>query len=201
MIVNIKSPEKIIDNIKKELIIAVIDRKHGFHTPVFSNIKKHNQAASRVVVLRKFDPIKMKIIFHTDYRSKKIEEINLCPETNFLFYEKKIKTQLRITTVSKIHYKDKLSKNAWEKSKLSSRKCYLTNASPSSLAKTPTDGLPKHLLGIDPNKDESEKGYNNFSVIDNQIKTIDWLYLSSSGHRRLLITIDNIKNDYQWLIP
>ena len=135
------------------------------------------------------------------YRSKKIEEINLCPETNFLFYEKKIKTQLRITTVSKIHYKDKLSKNAWEKSKLSSRKCYLTNASPSSLAKTPTDGLPKHLLGIDPNKDESEKGYNNFSVIDNQIKTIDWLYLSSSGHRRLSITIDNIKNDYQWLIP
>lgn len=197
----IKSPEKIIDDIKKQLIIGVNDRKHGFHTPVFSNIKKNKQIGSRIVVLRKFDPIKMKIIFHTDYRSKKIDEINLNPETNFLFYEKKIKIQLRITTVSKIHHNEKISKNIWEESKLSSRKCYLTNYPPSSLTETSTDGLPKHLVGIDPSEEESKKGYNNFSVIDNQIKTIDWLYLSSNGHRRLLITISNIKNNYQWLIP
>ena len=37
--------------------------------------------------------------------------------------------------------------------------------------------------------EESEKGYKNFTVVQNQIQQIDWLYLAASGHRRLKIII------------
>ena len=190
----------IFTNIQSELKKGVINRNHGFHTPVFSNISKNGKINSRIIVLRRFNSLSMKINFHSDIRSKKINDIKLNPETGFLFYDNKIKIQLRITTKSLIHYKDKITQQAWDKVILSSRKCYLTQQAPSSCIDNPGDGLSKHLLGINPTKDESKNGYNNFAVISNKIDKIEWLCLSSSGHRRLLIKIDS-KNNYQWLIP
>ena len=201
MIVNIKSPEKIIDNIKKELIIAVIDRKHGFHTPVFSNIKKHNQVASRVVVLRKFDPINMILNFHTDYRSPKVSNLKQNNKSMLVFYDHKLKIQMRIKTTSIINYQNEIAKEMWDKTKLLSRKCYLTSKDPSSLTTLPEDGIPEHLIGKEPEFEESEKGYKNFTVIENKINEIDWLYLEISGHRRLNLFFENNKPQFHWLIP
>jgi len=76
-----------------------------------------------------------------------------------------------------------------ENTKLSSRKYYLSKKSPGSKTNLPKDGLSSHLTKIDPNKEESEVGYNNFVVINDEIKSIDWLYLSSWGRRRLKIDI------------
>ena len=94
-----------------------------------------------------------------------------------------------------------MSKNAWELAPLSSRKCYLTEKAPSSITTLPEDGIPKHLKGKDPSKDESEKGYDNFAVIENQIQNIDWLYLTSSGHKRLNIDFENFEPVFKWIIP
>ena len=74
----------------------------------------------------------MNLNFHSDIRSKKIEDIKLNPKTNFVFYDSKIKTQLRMTTDSKIYYNDNVCQKAWEKTKLMSRKCYLTKKAPST---------------------------------------------------------------------
>ena len=52
-----------------------------------------------------------------------------------------------------------------ENTKLSSRKYYLSKKSPGSKTNLPKDGLSSHLTKIDPNKEESEVGYNNFVVI------------------------------------
>lgn len=197
----IHNTEKIFDNIKIQLSEGVKNRQHGFHTPIFSNLKKDGRTSSRMVVLRKFDSSKMKINFHSDIRSKKIQEVKLKPETNFLFYDPKIKIQLRLTTFSTVHHNDNVTLMAWNQTQLLSRKCYLTESAPSSLSKIATDGLPKHLQGTDPSRNESEKGYINFSVISNRIKQIEWLYLSSAGHRRLLININSKKQIYNWLIP
>ena len=86
-------------------------------------------------------------------------------------------------------------------SKLSSRKCYLALKPPGSNTNIDEDSIPKHLKNKDPEKQESEKGYNNFVVVENIIKNIEWLYLSSSGHKRLLINLNNKDNKFQWLIP
>tara|TARA_Y100001970_G_scaffold255842_1_gene332969 strand:+ start:1287 stop:1892 length:606 start_codon:yes stop_codon:yes gene_type:complete len=196
-----KKPEIILSEIKLKLTNAVIDRKHSFHTPVFSNITIDNKISSRIVVLRKYNPQKNILNFHTDIRSKKIIEIRKNPETYFVFYSYKDKIQLRINTISKIHHQNNISKKNWEKTKLSSRKCYLAIKSPSSISKIATDSIPENFLGKDPELKESEKGYKNFSVIENEIKDIEWLYLSANGHRRLIISNINKNVKYNWLIP
>ena len=64
-----ENPNKIFNNIKELLLIGAKDRKHAFHTPVFSNNNKDNLVNSRVVVLRKFDEKALKLNFHTDMHS------------------------------------------------------------------------------------------------------------------------------------
>ena len=71
-----ENPRIIFDDIKKLLTIGVKDRKHGFHTPVFSNLYQDSSIESRIVVMRKFDSEKMIINFHTDFRSPKVNSLN-----------------------------------------------------------------------------------------------------------------------------
>lgn len=196
-----ENPNNIFSLIQIKLSKAVKNRFHGFHIPVFSNLTHNNSVNSRVVVLRNFDPKKLIINFHTDFRSKKINEIIKNPNTFFLFYDYKDKMQLRINTKSFINHKNNITKKSWDMTKLSSRKCYLAKQSPGSKSNFPDDGIPKHLIGINPHEKESQAGYENFVVIENKIKNIEWLYLSSSGHRRLFIDFNNNKIKHQWLIP
>jgi len=196
-----ENPKLIFQNIKGLLSLAVTDRHHTFHTPVFTNNNQNNSVESRIVVLRKFDKDLLKLNFHTDFRSPKVGDLKHNVDSSFVFYDFKLKIQLRIKTQSIINHKNDLSKNMWGKTGLSSRKCYLSEKGPSSKTTLPEDGISNHLKGIDPSREVSEKGYNNFTVIENEIKIIDWLYLASSGHRRLLINIKNSNPEFEWIIP
>ena len=149
----------------------------------------------------KFDEEKLLLNFHTDFRSPKILDLKKNNNSSFLFYDHSIKIQLRIKTLSSINNQNEIAKQSWDLTQLSSRKCYLTKKRPSSKTNIPEDGLPKHLQGIDPTKNESEGGYNNFAVIQNKIESIDWLYLSYSGHKRLSINFKNNIPEFSWLIP
>ena len=197
----IESPDLILNDIINHLSKGVKDRNHGFHTPIFNNISLLNIIDSRIVILRKFDSQNLILNFHTDLRSNKIQGLRKNLNTLFVFYDSSIKIQLRIKTSSSIHHNDEVTKNSWEQTSLSSRKCYLTLKAPSSSTNIPEDGLPHHLQGINPTKQESESGYENFVVIENTILHIDWLYLSSQGHRRLSINLASAMPSFEWIIP
>tara|TARA_B100000579_G_C22755690_1_gene816313 strand:- start:139 stop:744 length:606 start_codon:yes stop_codon:yes gene_type:complete len=196
-----ENPESIFEDIKKLLKKGIKDRSHAYHTPTFSNISKNHYLNSRVIVLRKFDEKKLLLNFHTDLRSPKVKDLIENNKSNFLFYDSTIKIQLRIQTISIINNQNNVTKESWNLTSLSSRKCYLTTKAPSSKTTIPQDGLPKNLIGIDPSKEISEQGYKNFTVIENKIKNIDWLYLSSLGHRRLKINFNKVKPEFFWIIP
>ena len=196
-----ENTNEIFEYIKKNLAKGVKDRKHTFHTPVFSNINDENSVESRVVVLRQFDSHNMILNFHTDIRSPKVNDLKKNSHSLFVFYDHKLKLQLRIKTVSIINNQNNITKEMWGKTKLSSRKCYLTAKAPSSVTSLPEDGIDESLEGKDPTLMESEKGYKNFTVIENQIQQIDWLYLASSGHRRLKVILKEKIPYFEWMIP
>tara|TARA_B100000401_G_scaffold25872_1_gene15445 strand:- start:42 stop:653 length:612 start_codon:yes stop_codon:yes gene_type:complete len=196
-----ENTHEIFEEIKTNLTRGVKDRKHAFHNPVFCNVDQDGGVDSRVVVLRKFDPINMILNFHTDYRSPKVSNLKQNNKSMLVFYDHKLKIQMRIKTTSIINYQNEIAKEMWDKTKLLSRKCYLTSKDPSSLTSLPEDGIPEHLTGKEPEFEESEKGYKNFTVIENKINEIDWLYLEISGHRRLNLLFQNNKPQFQWLIP
>lgn len=196
-----ENTHEIFEEIKTNLTRGVKDRKHAFHNPVFCNVDQDGGVDSRVVVLRKFDPINMILNFHTDYRSPKVSNLKQNNKSMLVFYDHKLKIQMRIKTTSIINYQNEIAKEMWDKTKLLSRKCYLTSKDPSSLTSLPEDGIPEHLTGKEPEFEESEKGYKNFTVVENKINEIDWLYLEISGHRRLKLTFKNSEPEYNWLIP
>ena len=196
-----ENSSEIFEDIKRNLTRGVKDRKHSFHTPVFSNIDNEDGITSRVVVLRKFDSANMLLNFHTDFRSPKTFSLQQNNNSLFVFYDHKLKIQLRIKTTSIINNQNKVTEEMWDKTKLFSRKCYLTEKAPSSPTNLPEDGIDESLGGKEPTLEESEKGYKNFTVVQNQIKQIDWLYLAASGHRRLKIIIEKKIPSFQWIIP
>ena len=109
-----ENPKVIFDNIKELLTIGAKDRHHTFHMPVFSNKNQNNSIDSRIVVLRKFNESNLKLNFHTDFRSPKIVNLQKDNNSSFLFYDFKLKIQLRIITFSIINNKNNVSKNAWD---------------------------------------------------------------------------------------
>ena len=196
-----ENSSEIFEDIKRNLTRGVKDRKHSFHTPVFSNIDNEDGITSRVVVLRQFDSENMVLNFHTDFRSPKTFSLQENNNSLFVFYDHKMKTQLRIKTTSTVNNQNNITEEMWEETKLFSRKCYLTEKAPSSFTDFPEDGIDENLRGKEPSVEESEKGYKNFTVVQNQIQKIDWLYLAASGHRRLKITMQDKIQSYQWIIP
>ena len=196
-----ENTDEIYKDIKRNLARGVKDRKHNFHTPVFCNLNNDGEIESRVVVLRKFDPLKMLLNFHTDFRSPKANNLQNKKSSLFVFYDHRLKIQMRIKTTSTLNNQNNIAKEMWDKTKLLSRKCYLTEKDPSSSTSFPEDGIPEHLVGKEPNFEESEKGFKNFTVVENKINEIDWLYLEMSGHRRLNIIFKNERPEFQWIIP
>ena len=178
---------------------AVKERGSEFRTPVFI-CGNEKDLDGRVVVLRKADQKNNFVQFHSDIRSSKIEKIKKNPNCSILFYGKKEKIQLRLKTKCEVNFNNEITKESWEKTGHVSRKCYLVNNGPGTVSDKPTSGLNGKFDNFDFTKEESEKGYRNFSVIKCKIISIEWLYLAAKGHRRALINFEGSKK-FTWLVP
>ena len=172
-------------------------RTSEFHQFVFSSLNV-DQVQSRYVVLRNFIQEDHNLIFFTDKRSPKVSAILKNSRTECLFYDNVKKIQLRIKTQSYILHDKKKIREYWEKVPLVSRQSYSTQLPPSTVIKSEQID-PSNVLSLE--EDHNEKGFCNFCVIENYIKEIDFLSLTSSPHKRISITIDNTKIIIQDLIP
>ena len=176
------------------------NRDAPFHIPVLICGNK-NKFDGRIVVLRGVDEKEKKIWFHSDIRSNKVKFLNSNPEATLLFYDKNEKIQLRISGLTKINYQNDVTRISWEKTAHMSRQCYLGDKTPGTDSTIPASGLSENVDNLKYSKEESEIGYKNFCVIETFIKSIEWLYLASRGHRRSYFSLKNNSLEKKWLIP
>ena len=177
---------------------AVTNRSSRFRLPVFV-CGDQNDFDGRIVVLRKSDQANNLLQFHSDIRSDKIPKLKNNKIASMLFYDKEEKIQVRIKVECSINHNNEITKESWSKTGHISRKCYLVDNGPGTESTNPTSGLKPELDNFDFTKEQSEEGYKNFSVIQCKIKSIEWLYLASKGHRRARFELDN--NKEYWLVP
>jgi 3-hydroxyisobutyrate dehydrogenase len=190
----------ILDKIWALLNKGVTDREEDFRLPVVVLNSKQGPDA-RIVVLRGAYPEKNVLRFHTDIRSDKIESIKNNKQIYFLFYNKEEKIQVRATGTATIHYKDETTAESWKKIQSMSRKCYLATNAPGSISDNPTSGIPEQYNGKTVPIDETELGYENFSIIESTIHSFEWLYLASKGHRRAKIELNDKETKAHWITP
>ena len=177
---------------------AVVNRSSPFRIPVFICADK-NEIDGRIVVLRKSDKNNNLLQFHTDLRSPKISILKKNKNASLVFYDKEEKIQLRVKVICEINNKNTLAEDSWKRTQHISRRCYLTDDAPGTKSENPTSGMISKLENFDYTMEQSEKGYENFTVIKCKIKSIEWLYLAAKGHRRAFFDIENKKQN--WLVP
>ena len=192
--------EEILADCWHRLLNGVVSAKHPFHNPTLGTING-DFVEIRTVVLRKVIQAERTLIFNTDYRSPKIQQIKNNNNVSWLFYDEKARIQIRLKTIATIHYQDDTTLKRWEDSRLESRKCYLVNPAPSTFTNAPTDGLPENLTVKDLTSDNVAVGYENFAVVKNEVKEIDWLFLNHDGHRRAQFIFDDNEVKKYWVIP
>ena len=176
---------------------GVKNTKSAFHYPIISTIDKNGYPSSRTVVLRKIDKENNIISFNTDIRSEKWLEIQNNNKISVNIYEPNKKIQIRIIGSAILNYKNKIWDEAWDSTPSMSRECYSTPYSPSTAISKPED-IDVSLKNI---QNEDLNLYKvNFGRIDILIKSLDWLYLIHSGHRRAKFEVS--KNiSMSWLAP
>jgi pyridoxamine 5'-phosphate oxidase len=179
---------------------ATLSAKEPFHTGVLATIGQEGPNL-RTVVLRKVMEVHKTIIFHTDLRSDKIRDIQQNPRVSWLFYDASLRVQIRLAGLAKIHISDELCEIQWQNSRLSSRKCYLTQFAPGSISDFPQTGLPEGFDEREPTESECELGKPNFAVISTHIDWIDWLLLHHKGHKRAQFSWQANELKANWVIP
>jgi pyridoxamine 5'-phosphate oxidase len=193
---NIQEIEKKIWSL---LLDAVTNRDSSFRIPIFI-CGFQSDFDGRIVVLRKVDEANQLIQFHSDIRSDKIRSLKDNKNAAMVFYDKEKKIQLRFKVECIINYDNKITRESWVKTGHMSRKCYLVKDAPGTESLIPTSGLKATSGGFKFTMKESEAGYENFTVIQCKIKSIEWLYLAAKGHRRARIDYNKNKN-HVWLVP
>jgi hypothetical protein len=113
--------------------------------------------------------------FNTNYNGKKISLFKSFPECEVLFYFPSKRYQARFTVLSEVLYNNKNTKESWDKMQPMSRVCYQQEQNPGDILK-PND---KNLT--------MEQAYNNFCIVKLNIVKLDFLGLSSTGHKRYFI--------------
>jgi len=188
----------ILNNIWSFLEKGVNERDEDFRLPIVI-INSETGADGRIVVLRGAFKDKNILRFHTDYRSPKIDSLKKNNKIYFVFYSKKRKIQIRAEGIAVIHKDNEITKLAWKNTQMMSRKCYLSSQAPGDLINESASDLSREMGGSLPTIEQSEIGYKNFCVVESKIKSFEWLYLASQGHRRAKFMLD--ENKSTWLVP
>jgi hypothetical protein len=191
---------EIYNSIDDDMTSAVPDYKDPFHLFYIANSSKKIPNI-RTVVLRNFSMSKKIFEFHSDIRSPKIKQLNINPNFSALFYNPDKKIQLRFSGITKILHKDASTKKRWSKISNSSRRCYLGPFNPSSTIEDDHPNIPDKFRFGDPKIEETEKGFENFVIVQCQFTSIDYLSLKYSGHSRCRFDFNGKNVSVCWLAP
>ncbi|OYT73843.1 MAG: hypothetical protein CFK52_00335 [Chloracidobacterium sp. CP2_5A] len=176
--------------------------KHPFHTPVVAT-GGADDCDARVVVLRRASPERRELAFHTDARAPKVRLLQACHTTAWAFYDPAAKVQVRAKGTTRVHIGDAVAEQAWARTKLMSRRCYLAETAPSAPAEEPTSGLPAAFIERSPTALESEAGFVNFAACVTTVARLEWLHLAARGHQRAAFAWDADAAQWRgtWLTP
>ena len=121
---------------------------------------------------------------------RSVAEIRADPRVAWHFYDEGRKVQVRIAALAEVVADGACADEAWARSAVTSRRCYLAPRAPGSACDAPSPNLPEGVRDRRPTEEETLSGRANFAVVVTRATAIDWLYLASEGHQRARFTRD-----------
>lgn len=183
--------DSMLDLCWDELTAGCSSAKHGFHQPIISTVDSQGFPHARMVVLRGVSRDDRTIWCHTDARAPKVAEIKAQPATAWTFYDRSRKLQTRLLAQAEILTTGPVWEQAWQRSRLSSRRCYMAPLAPGTQTAAPDPNLPESVRDRVPTEEETTPGKTNFAVLKGRVSAIDCLHLAHNGHIRAQFTWDS----------
>lgn len=173
----------LVQRIWSELQRATVDRHHEWRSPVLATTGLDGLPQARTVVLRAADVTASQLVFFTDSRSPKVEELQTAPAAALVFWSKRLSWQLRVRVVAQVHTDGALVDAAWQRvSQSAAAGDYLAAQAPGSAWREGADASP---------------GAHHLAVVTSRIEHLDWLELARDGHRRARL----VGSGVEWLVP
>lgn len=173
----------------------------GWRLPVLatSTLKGFRQ---RTIVLRNVQPDRAALLFHTDRRSPKVEQIEANPNVALLFYDHDLAAQLQVEGSATIHQSDDIASMIWDEGTPASLKMYCAPLVPGTVCPTAEFNTPLTLQGRIPERSEIISGRATFCVIEVVVDTVEWLRLSRDGNLRARYIYKSGRlQTAEWLAP
>jgi len=169
---------------------GVADRRSPIHTPSLASIGADGAPRLRTLVLRGFDAAARTLRLHTDHRSGKAAEIAADPRVALHAYDAGAQVQLRLGGHASLHTEDAIADAAWAASTANARLVYTTTLAPGAAIAAPDLPPP------------ASDGRDHFAVLVMRFDALEWLWLSSAGHRRARFTWDSAgQPSAEWCVP
>lgn len=166
---------------------AATQRRHDWATPTFVTSASDGPQA-RTVVLRQVEPAARRMVFFTDVRSSKVNEIHANPRVVWLFWDHASRTQLRVAAVAKLAPPD-VTHAALKSLSMQEWRDYTSRSAPGAAWMPGADVSDEALLG------------HTFAVIDTAVKHIDWLKLEREQHLRAVFDYTGPMPTARWIVP
>ncbi|MEO1405313.1 MAG: hypothetical protein AAFV54_02320 [Pseudomonadota bacterium] len=171
-----------------QLVRAAVDKRSPFRWPILCTAGPGPKG--RVVVLRNFEQATRSLIFFTDKRSHKCEELRVHDGAECVFFDPKKMIQIRARGPVKTAITGPQVDQHFENVATHSWRDYAYSDAPG----TPIDQWPSYSL-------EEAQALQNFCVLTMSVETLDWLNLSREGHQRALLNWSDSGPGHSWLVP
>ena len=183
------SLEEAWSDLKHELHRGALDRKSPLHQFILATQAPDEPDACYVVlraVSRDLQPE-----FYTDYRSAKVQHLQVQPKVCALFYHPRQRFQLRLYARAALHHQDDVTAERWKQVPSRGRKAYTPAIPPGEFIAQPADAY--HW----PDEDDPQ----NFTVVQLEPYRWDLLQLDGDAHRRVFFTRKGENWQGQWVAP
>lgn len=153
---------------------GAVRRKSPWHTMTLATVTADGIPDARTVILRGVDMEHRLLFCNGDIRAPKFAQMRDNGAVVAVLYSVPDKRQIRIRGHATVHHNDIIAAEAWAKTPEMARETYRTPYAPSTILSKNQAMVPLSF----------EEAYFNFAYVRIRISELEWLALSSTGHRR-----------------
>jgi hypothetical protein len=167
----------------RELVRAPQHREHGWRHMVMASLD-HDGVDARTLVLRECDDVERELVFYTDARSPKLDQLRAAPRAMLVTWSTDLGWQLRLRCRFEVATHGLGVASRWARIRC-------TPAAQDYLFPLPSGtAMPQPLPPAGSDAEVAQEAppppleHHHFAVLTARVEVIDWLELGSPRHRR-----------------
>lgn len=182
--------DDLLDHIWSYVRDGVENRQNAMTTPVFAT----DGPAARTVALRRCDVDTRRLMFHTDVRSQKVDQLAETPRAVWVGWDESSSQQFQFAGRTTVHADDAVADDLWATEPEENLGFYYKRAAPGDVLDQPVNCL-------EPAKISDERAREHFAAVRTIVDEITWLHLHPNIEYRARFRWDGERFEGEWIVP